>query len=251
VIGKPAGKHPLIALAMMLTVVSARAQSYGVLEQTLTIGAAAFESSGATESEIGPDGYLYDPDSTRVYLAPLSLPDGALLDTMCLYANDSDPDSLHQVFAFLMGAKLVPGGEDPFFMGLPVYSVHSEQDTGYQYSCTDPLTYTLRANADLDGDGFPEAVAYYVEAIVPGDTGNVLGLGGVQILWHRQVSPPPDAPSYADVPPGSAGYDEIEALAASGISAGCGAGAYCPDAKLTRRQMAVFLAKALGLHWVD
>jgi hypothetical protein len=37
---------------------------------------------------------------------------------------------------------------------------------------------------------------------------------------------------------------------ASGITAGCGGGNYCPDAP-TRRQMAIFLAKALGLHWGD
>jgi len=36
----------------------------------------------------------------------------------------------------------------------------------------------------------------------------------------------------------------IKALAASGITSGCGAGIYCPDASVTRAQMAVFLLKA-------
>jgi hypothetical protein len=36
---------------------------------------------------------------------------------------------------------------------------------------------------------------------------------------------------------------------ASGITAGCSATLYCPDAPLTRGQMAVFLSKALGLHF--
>jgi hypothetical protein len=44
-------------------------------------------------------------------------------------------------------------------------------------------------------------------------------------------------------------YQYIEALAAAGITSGCGGGNYCPDAAVTRGQMAVFLAKALGLHW--
>jgi hypothetical protein len=35
----------------------------------------------------------------------------------------------------------------------------------------------------------------------------------------------------------------------SGITAGCGGGNYCLDAALTRGQMAVFLSKALGLHF--
>jgi hypothetical protein len=38
-------------------------------------------------------------------------------------------------------------------------------------------------------------------------------------------------------------------LAASGVTVGCGGGNYCPDAPLTRRKMAVCLAKALGLQW--
>lgn len=46
-------------------------------------------------------------------------------------------------------------------------------------------------------------------------------------------------------------FQFVEALADSGITAGCSAAPplYCPDAPLTRGQMAAFLAKALGLHW--
>jgi hypothetical protein len=73
----------------------------------------------------------------------------------------------------------------------------------------------------------------------------------VQILWRRQVSPSPPTPTFADVPAGDPGFPYIEALVSSGITAGCGGGNYCPDANLTRRQMAVFLAKAFGLHWSD
>ena len=40
-----------------------------------------------------------------------------------------------------------------------------------------------------------------------------------------------------------------QALVSSGVTGGCGAGNYCPDAPLTRGQMATFLAKALGLAW--
>jgi cysteine-rich repeat protein len=39
--------------------------------------------------------------------------------------------------------------------------------------------------------------------------------------------------------------DWIEQLAAEGVTAGCGGGNYCPDAAVTRAQMAVFLLKAL------
>ena len=49
------------------------------------------------------------------------------------------------------------------------------------------------------------------------------------------------------LPASDFGYPYIEALAASGITGGCGGDLYCPDAPLT--QMAIFRAKALGLHW--
>ena len=39
----------------------------------------------------------------------------------------------------------------------------------------------------------------------------------------------------------------IEALAASGITSGCGGTSYCPDNPVTRGQMAAFLVRALGL----
>jgi len=74
--------------------------------------------------------------------------------------------------------------------------------------------------------------------------------GAVRIYYRLQVSPA-GLPSFNDVPDSDPAFQFIEALVSSGISAGCGNGNYCPDAPLTRRQMAVFLAKALGLHWTD
>ena len=75
--------------------------------------------------------------------------------------------------------------------------------------------------------------------------------GGTGFGYHLQVSPAPGAATFNDVPLSDTAFQYIEALAASGITAGCGGGNYCPDNPLTRRQMAVFLAKALGLNWPD
>ena len=49
---------------------------------------------------------------------------------------------------------------------------------------------------------------------------------------------------FADVPAGAFALGWIEDLADSGITAGCGTGLFCPDAAVTRAQMAVFLLKA-------
>ena len=128
----------------------------------------------------------------------------------------------------------------------------SESDGGYGSFCSTPIPpYTVRGRTDIDGDGTPDAVAYYAYALVLNATQNPPGFGGVRITWKRQVSPPPATPTFADVPASDGAFPFIEALVSSGITAGCGGGNYCPDANLTRRQMAVFLAKALGLHWSD
>ena len=73
--------------------------------------------------------------------------------------------------------------------------------------------------------------------------------GYVEIYWRRTVSGPPTTATFADVPSSHPLFQFVEALASSGITGGCGSGNYCPDNPLTRGQMAVFLAKALGLHW--
>ena len=56
--------------------------------------------------------------------------------------------------------------------------------------------------------------------------------------------PPPCASAFPDVPCPSTFADWIEALAAEGITTGCGGGNFCPNNLVTRRQMAVFLLKA-------
>jgi hypothetical protein len=57
-------------------------------------------------------------------------------------------------------------------------------------------------------------------------------------------TPPPCAGAFADVPCPSLFADWIEALAAEGITGGCGGGNYCPLDTVRRDQMAAFLLKA-------
>ena len=81
----------------------------------------------------------------------------------------------------------------------------------------------------------------------PGD--GTVKFNNVQIYYHRIVSPAPANATFLDVPTSSPQFQFVEALAASGVTAGCGGGGFCPNDPVTRGQMAVFLAKALGLHW--
>lgn len=74
-------------------------------------------------------------------------------------------------------------------------------------------------------------------------------IAGAVIAYQLQVSPAPVSATFPDVPTGDFAFKYVEALVASGITGGCGGGLYCPDSPVTRRQMAIFIAKALGLHF--
>jgi S-layer family protein len=91
-------------------------------------------------------------------------------------------------------------------------------------------------------------VAYWVRARFEA-TDETLSVGAVRIYYQLRVSPAPAVATFLDVPTTHGFFQFVEALAASGITAGCGSGNFCPDAPLTRGQMAVFLSKALGLHF--
>jgi hypothetical protein len=73
-----------------------------------------------------------------------------------------------------------------------------------------------------------------------------------RIYYRLQVSPAPVVATFPnDVPTTHPFYRFIEAMAASGLTGGCAAGSYCPDSPVTRGQLAVFLASALGLHFAN
>ncbi|HKD18135.1 MAG TPA: S-layer homology domain-containing protein, partial [Thermoanaerobaculia bacterium] len=57
--------------------------------------------------------------------------------------------------------------------------------------------------------------------------------------------PPATGTVFADVPASAFAAAWIEDLAARGITGGCGGGNFCPNASVTRAQMAVFLLKTL------
>ena len=89
---------------------------------------------------------------------------------------------------------------------------------------------------------------YQVRFLITAVGGNI-GLRRIRVFYRLQVSPPPGTATFADVPVGDPLHRFVEALVAAGITGGCGGGNYCPNTAITRGQMAVFLAVALGLHW--
>ena len=63
-------------------------------------------------------------------------------------------------------------------------------------------------------------------------------------LGSDHVPPPATGAVFFDVPASDPYAPWIEELAGLQITGGCGNGNYCPDAPVTRRQMAAFLLKA-------
>ena len=57
------------------------------------------------------------------------------------------------------------------------------------------------------------------------------------------------APLFTDVPTTHVFFKYIQKMKELGSTSGCTTTTYCPEDPVTRGQMAVFLARALGLHW--
>ena len=80
-------------------------------------------------------------------------------------------------------------------------------------------------------------------------TSSATTFSAVKLYYRLQVSPPPASNSFTDVPTSHWAFQYVEALKASGITQGVTPTTFEPESNVTRAQMAVFLAKALGLHW--
>ena len=190
------------------------------------------ESNGALRYQTNHTGYGLS--------APVHLPAGALITYFELDSYDTSPDG--QAAAALLvcnyngtGCVQVPGScgatgtvcsdvagtpgyagtSVPIFPGVPVDNFTKRY-------------IVATGNTTLDG---------------------TTAISQVIIGYQLQVSPPPSIATFADVPTSHPFFQYVEALAASGITGGCGGGNFCPNAPLTRGQMAVFLSKALGLQW--
>lgn len=89
----------------------------------------------------------------------------------------------------------------------------------------------------------------FTASFIPGCGGGffTLGVQKARVSWRRFTPPAPATATFDDVPTNAQFFREIEALATTGITAGCTATTFCPDTVVTRRQMAAFLARALGL----
>jgi S-layer homology domain len=210
--------------------------NFGVTTDTyINIPSYAFQITVPGFDQIADDGFLFrylsaggDP-----LVAPLiGLPSGVVIDDIEM--NDCiKADGDLQVLLVLGDWNQNLGGGDAVLAGLNTVhgcGVDSLSGINYEYDANlgKPLFVFVSWGTNFDGS----------------DKFNDVAIG-----YHRIVSAAPASPTFLDVPMSNPQFQFVEALAASGITVGCGGGNYCPNNPVTRGQMAVYLAKALGLHW--
>jgi hypothetical protein len=222
----------------------ARPKDFGTAGTEYKHIAAAFQG---IDSNVVYDGlthfYMYPAADATWLVADLGLEDGVFLQSLTMFYLDADLNT-DLTLSLCLGATH-PDGGNPGFQCF--WAVTTSEAPGFSAVTLD-VNATVRSSFDIDGDGTKDDVRWMVFVYFP-SAAAATELGGVRAAWNRQVSPAPAAATFNDVPPSDPRFPFVEALAASGITAGCGGGAFCPNAALTRGQMAVFLAKALGLNW--
>ena len=179
----------------------------------------------------------FSTGGNRGFMASPHLPDGALLTSVTFHLCDATISGDEHWGGGLLSCDSVDGVCE--IVGDTVESISNMPDPCAAYTQDlSALNYTV--------DNQTRRLLLY---IAPEIADEALSLVGAVVGYKLQVSPAPPAATFGDVPTNHPYFQFIEALAESGITAGCGGGNYCPDNPVTRGQMAVFLAKALGLQF--
>jgi hypothetical protein len=204
---------------------------------TEVVNVHAYDFQANTSSNLVMDdgnGYRHFGDEAIPYMAaPVRLPSGVAIEGISIsHCSQNDGD----ISAVLVDHGLAGPGSPGIIIAGPVLT-----GAGCGISSLSITPYTYATNL-----GHP---LYFVVFFAGGQIDGSAKFNNVAVHFRRQVSPAPAQASFGDVPTTDFGFQYIEALAASGITGGCGNGDYCPDSPVNRRQMAIFLAKALGLHW--
>lgn len=171
-------------------------------------------------------------------LAGLALPTGSALYGIEIEAcGDTTPGSSVSASASVLSCANLSPACDSLLYG--VYHAFDGTNDG----CG---VFVMEINPHVVIDNL--AASYFVQVDLTDPTfAALLEFRAVRIFARSGVAPDPSGQTFADVPPGSQYHRYAELLARAGISVGCGDGNFCPNDPVTRGQLAVLLAKALGL----
>lgn len=210
--------------------------TYGSSSTSYVVGAYDFEpfNSASTFNGQPGTGDRFFTSAGGFFLAPVYLPNGAVITRMEIQGCDTNAGS--NVFATLYSNTTIGG---------------TQSETGHGSAST-PGT----PGCGFFSTNFAPAVTvtnqtrtYYVQ-VTTGATDNTVRFSAVRLFYNLQVSPAPATATFPnDVPTTHPFFRFVEAMAASGLTGGCSAGSFCPNDPVTRGQLSVFLAVALGLHF--
>lgn len=152
----------------------------------------------------------------------------------------------HNMGAHHDPANASPAGPKSFNKGYVSPALDWRTIMSYGSACGNCTRISYFSNPKLTYNGYAMGTAGV------SNNAHVLNFTGKDIAAYRPTSGLHPVPQrFADVPANHAFYGHIEFLAQAEITTGCTVGAYCPDALVTRRQMAAFLERAMrASNWV-
>jgi hypothetical protein len=218
----------------------AEAKEFGTDDSgwTTVLGNQHHAASSFTLYEAAPGvngGILYS-GGHNFFDAQISMPSGALFQQVTWFGRDESVDELTGT-VFRVCQTGFPA------VGPPVVSLLGSA------SSSNAATFTFVVSVPAGETVHNFSCAYVARTTFVSSGTPDLVLHKVRAGWRRQVSAAPLTATFPnDVPTSHPYFQFIEALAAAGITSGCAPGFYCPNNPITRGEMAVFLAAALGLH---
>ena len=230
------------------------APAFGVGDYEYTIfGATSFnpiDSATVFRTELGTNSRLFRTAAggSSLFFHEFNLPPGAALADATAFVYDNDANA--QVRMYLAITYQNPDGTNQG--PLTAYTDRATDVVGTPGETTlvIPFNFETPAFFDVFADGIKREVSWSILIQLTGLDANT-AFHGVRLRWKRQVSDAPTTARFEDVPTSHPFFRFVEALASAGITGGCSTNPpqYCPDAPVTRGQMAVFLSTALGLHF--
>ena len=215
-----------------------RPEAFGTTALTMVqVAATRCTPVYGTTGSASADGWVQPTGGPGYFDCPFSLPAGSRPIQVDMLAHDASDTA--KVFGFFAYCPV----QAP---GFQCYGAGSGTTAGTAAAPFDGKITGSVAPYNLVID--KTANEYFVRVTLDAFDGSVQ-FRQVDVYYQLQVSNPPGTQTFADVPPTHIYYKAIEALAAAGITGGCGAGNFCPGNNVTRGEVAVFFARALGLHF--
>lgn len=224
------------------------ARTFGTLATVAhTINAHAFVPNDSSVSYTSADvtGSIRYLTSPGIWRANVDLPAGAVVVGLEIQGCDTSPSGaltaqLRASGVFIVGTEALEElGGGPFQPVGVSTGVAAVPKCGYFFA---PLVPPFVINSSRR--------SYYVRVTQDTFDGSNR-FQAVRLYYRLQVSPGPATPTFDDVDGNHPFFPFIEALVGAGITGGCNPSPpmFCPNAFVTRAQMAAFLSRALGLHF--